>query len=236
MLIGRAQFFNRRTDSMIIEFLPQIKVKLNKIRVNPKEELDINLSDIMLETSRLVENVEVLAFGGTTRGAIGHVNSARPRRNREALEINSFCAGVWSSKENEEPGSSLLSREGDCGMIYINRDRIPVGMHHGASRRGQAYISWILPLDQIIQVHSELFGIDLPPDDANDRPTVWQVRTLNKTSWGKVLPREEEDDDEDDDDAIDEIVLSGSLYISDMKGKVEVDYGCDDDDEEEGLN
>ena len=221
-LIGEVLNHDTDTDSMIFEFHDEVKVKLNKIRVNPRSEIDIKISDVLLETSRFAENVPVLAFGAQTQGAIGRVNDAHPRVNRSVrkAKINPICHGVWSTKENERPGSKLISNGRDCGMIYINDQGIPIGMHHGASEWRQAgvktYISWVLPLDEIIRTNSDFFGPDLLLDDAN-RLTFTQSRNLYDTYRGEDVPVIEVvfGDDEEQEDFV-EIILPNSLHLSDF--------------------
>ena len=172
-VIGHVVTQNKKIDSLIFEFLPGIDVKLNTIRVSLKEESSINLSGTMLETSKLTENVELLAFSAQSRGTNGHINRKRPSKEDN---INEHCSGICSSNENEPRGSRQITFDGDSGVIGINSDRIPVAIHHGAScTSNDTHLSWVIPLALIIQKHSKYFGVESPPSHTS---TISEGRSL----------------------------------------------------------
>ena len=154
MKIGTVVAICLSTDSLIVEFAPQILVEPYKIHLGgptPHQLVIPDWSEVS-NTSPLQIGTAVVAFGAQRRGAKGVV-AGRCAKYDGLLDSSDICF------EASDPRLSL-SDEGDCGMIYIDERGIPWAIHHTITRHDGVYFSWGKSLAVIMSSHYQYFGIE----------------------------------------------------------------------------
>ena len=202
-MIGNVVSVDKRFDSLIFEFLPNINVEANKIRLSSKTIHTVDFSDestlkeIINGVNNIIVDTELIGFGSQRRGFTGMVQGIAskiipcwdPTRhetiNGEDIGIDSF-----DPRNVEAKGSKMITYDGDCGMISFNKRGVPLVMHKALStykkdNEPYQYRSWGVPLTCVFRAHGRYFGFY---DSSKEIEQRCGLPVLSPKPWNVVQP------------------------------------------------
>ena len=174
--IGTVVSVDRRHDSLIFEFLPNINVDANTIRLSSKTIHKVDFSDgstlkgIMNEVDNISAGTELIGFGSQRRGFNGMVQGIASKiipcwdsTRHETLNGGDIGIDSFDPRNVEAKGSKMITHDGDCGMISFNKHGVPLVMHRVLSTYKKdnepcQYRSWGVPLSCVFRAHGRYFG------------------------------------------------------------------------------
>ena len=149
--VGEVVSLDVINDSMVFKFLCNVQVNLYKINLGSSTNLHHLRIPDWSEIGGLSVGTVVVGFGAQRRGTKGVITV---RCQHADHVLNRSDVGV------ESDTGTMLTDDGDCGMLYLDEYGTPWTMHHAVTRNNDGtYCSWGTRLDVIMASHYEFFGI-----------------------------------------------------------------------------